>query len=264
MTPTDQDRTDDTRGVTRWVRSHAMVAFTVGTFVWSWAFWGLAFLTESWALLFVGGLGPAVAGAFVAWQQGELRTWWSRVLTWRVAPGYYVLVFMLPVLLWGSANLWLALVGQQASLEGWADLLPAYAGTWLGTFFLGGLEEPGWRGFAQPHLQRRHTPVRATLVVGVVWGLWHLPIEPLAILVTVPLSFLYTWLLNRTGSVLLCILLHASITPAQDHLIPTPVTLTTHAIVGATLVALAAVIAVATRGRLGASSLPASRVTSQA
>jgi hypothetical protein len=69
--------------------------------------------------------------------------------------------------------------------------------------------------------------------------------------VTVPLAFLYAWLLNRTGSVLLCILLHASITPAQDHLIPTPVTLATHAVVGATLVAVAAGIALATRGRLG-------------
>ncbi len=179
-----------------------------------------------------------------------------------MSPGYYVLVVVLPMLLWGSANLWLALLGQQASLQGWAALVPAYAGTWVGTLFLGGLEEPGWRGFAQPHLQRRLTPVRATLLVGVVWGLWHLPIEPLAILVTVPLSFLYAWLLNRTGSVLLCILLHASITPAQDHLIPTPVTVTTHAVVGATLVALAVAVVVLTRGRLGTTSRQPATVTS--
>lgn len=261
MTSTDRTTTVPDRGFTRWVRSHSMVAFTLGAFVWSWAFWGLAFLAESWALLFIGGLGPAAAGALVAWQRGELREWWQRVVKWRVPPGYYVLVVGLPVLLWGSANVWLALLGQSASLQPWTELLPAYAGTWVGTLFLGGLEEPGWRGFAQPHLQRGYPPVRATLIVGVVWGLWHLPIEPLAILVTVPLSFLYAWLVNRTGSALMCILLHASITPAQDHLIPTPVTATTHVVVGATLVALAVVLAVATRGRLGRPGTQPARLT---
>jgi membrane protease YdiL (CAAX protease family) len=217
----------------------------------SWVLWGLALLTESWLLLFLGGVGPAAGGALVAWQQGTLRQWWARVVRWRVAPGWYALVLLVPVLIWGSANLWLALLGREPSLPEVGALVPAYVGTWIGTLFLGGLEEPGWRGFAQPHLQQRLSPVRATLLVGVIWGLWHLPIEPLAILVTVPLAFLYAWLLNRTGSVLLCILLHASITPAQEHLIPTPVTLATHAVVGATLVAVALAITVVTRGRLG-------------
>ena len=39
----------------------------------------------------------------------------------------------------------------------------------------GGLEEPGWRGFGLPHLLETHTPVRATLILGVVWGVWRLP-----------------------------------------------------------------------------------------
>jgi uncharacterized protein len=39
----------------------------------------------------------------------------------------------------------------------------------------GGNEEPGWRGFALPRMQDRFTPVRATLLLGGVWALWHLP-----------------------------------------------------------------------------------------
>lgn len=228
-----------------------MLTFVLVAFAVSWGLWGLALLTGSWVPLFLGGLGPAAAGALVARQQCTLRQWWARVVHWRVAPGWYAFVVLVPALMWGSANLWLAVLGRQPNFPEAGALATAYAGTWIGTLFLGGLEEPGWRGFAQPHLQQRLSPVRATLAVGVVWGLWHLPLEPLAILVTMPLAFLYAWLLNRTGSVLLCILLHASITPAQDHLIPTPVTLTTHAVVGATLVGVAAGITLATRGQLG-------------
>src|SRR5918994_846613 len=39
-------------------------------------------------------------------------------------------------------------------------------------------EEAGWRGFAQPILQSRMTPLAATLVVGFLWGVWHFPARP--------------------------------------------------------------------------------------
>jgi uncharacterized protein (TIGR03382 family) len=41
---------------------------------------------------------------------------------------------------------------------------------------IGGLEEPGWRGYAQEGLQRRMPVVVASLVVGVFWAAWHLPL----------------------------------------------------------------------------------------
>ena len=86
-----------------------------------------------------------------------------------------------------------------------------------------------------------------------VWGLWHLPAAPLAIVVTVPLAFFYTWLFNRTGSALLCVLLHASITPAQDHLSLLADSPAVDLAIGVTLIAAAAGLIVATRGRLGLS-----------
>jgi hypothetical protein len=87
----------------------------------------------------------------------------------------------------------------------------------------GGPEEPGWRGFAMPRLQERFTPVKATLIFGPIWGLWHLPLllaesnvdHDLAAVPFVGMllwtlagfsayAITYTYLWNRTGSVFLC------------------------------------------------------------
>ena len=60
----------------------------------------------------------------------------------------------------------------------------------------------------------------ATLILGIGWGVWHIPLYgPAGFVVPMVLAFFYTWLYNRTRSVLLCILLHASFTAAQDHLL---------------------------------------------
>ena len=59
-----------------------------------------------------------------------------------------------------------------------------------------------------------------TLIIGLVWGVWHVPIYgPLGFVVPLVLAFFYTYLWGRTRSALLCVVLHASFTPAQDHLV---------------------------------------------
>lgn len=85
-------------------------------------------------------------------------------------------------------------------------------------------EEPGWRGYALPRLQPQENRLRASLVLGTLWGLWHLPLwltrgnsaqetyigwHFLELLAT---SVLFTWVYNNTqGSLLLALLFHASI-----------------------------------------------------
>jgi uncharacterized protein len=83
-------------------------------------------------------------------------------------------------------------------------------------------EEPGWRGYALPRLQARWTALAASIVLGALWGLWHLPRlladgSPVAsslgwlLLGIIPWAILYTWLYNGTGgSLLLPLLLHAA------------------------------------------------------
>lgn len=87
-------------------------------------------------------------------------------------------------------------------------------------------EETGWRGFALPILQERMTPLAATLIVGLLWGIWHFPARPdillggygwgggallLGILVVrfVFLSVVMTYFYNRVGgSTLIAIAMH--------------------------------------------------------
>jgi membrane protease YdiL (CAAX protease family) len=87
------------------------------------------------------------------------------------------------------------------------------------------LEEPGWRGFALPHVRRRIPAAWAALAVGAIWGFWHLPLflaygENLAIalsLITMH-GFFLGWLYLNTRSLLIAVLGHASLSVANNSL----------------------------------------------
>lgn len=104
-------------------------------------------------------------------------------------------------------------------------------------------EEPGWRGFALPRLQKGLGPVLGTLILGILHGVWHLPalFTPLLgpfswdgfltfVLTAAAGTFIYTWVFNNTrGSVWIAMLLHASSNAASNlvgSLIPEGVELT--------------------------------------
>ena len=98
----------------------------------------------------------------------------------------------------------------------------------------------------------------ATLILGLGWGIWHVPLYgPAGFVVPLVLAFFYTWLYNKTRSILLCVLLHASFTPAQDHLLLTADSFIVDAVLFASYVLAAAVLIVVTRGRLGLTQTPA-------
>jgi len=145
------------------------------------------------------------------------------------------------------------MLGEDIDAIGSADLGQSYLLTWVLTATLfGGLEEPGWRGHALPLLQEDRSPVRATILLGLAWGVWHVPLYgPAGFAVPLVLAFFYPHLYNRTGSVLLCVLLHASFTAAQDNLIFTADSLTVDAAILAAYVAGAALLIALTGGRLG-------------
>jgi Type II CAAX prenyl endopeptidase Rce1-like len=84
------------------------------------------------------------------------------------------------------------------------------------------------------------------------WGIWHVPLYgPAGFVVPLVLASYHSWLYNKTRSVLLCILLHTSFTPAQDHLLLTADSPLVDAVLLSTYVLGAGALIALTRGRLG-------------
>jgi membrane protease YdiL (CAAX protease family) len=240
-----------------WVDAHPIWSFVGLAYAISWSCWAVSWLVGGpvgLAVFVIGGLGPAIAAAVLAHRAGiSLRAWIAGLLRWRVPRRYYAYALLLPPTVYLCVNLILLILGKDIDLTGPADLAPTYLLTWLLTLTVfGGLEEPGWRGHALPRLQEDRSPLKATLLVGLAWGVWHVPLYgPAGFVVPLVLAFFYSYLYNRTGSVLLCVLLHASFTAAQDNLVFTADSLTVDAAILATYVAGAALVIALTRARLG-------------
>jgi membrane protease YdiL (CAAX protease family) len=243
-----------------WVRRHPLGGFVLLAYVMSWTAWIGALLGGGLLLIVVGAFGPATAAGLVThWTGGSVRGWLRPLWHWRVPGRFYLYALGLPALLFAVMNVELQLLGKDVELDRLGDALPAYVATLLFVAVLGGgQEEPGWRGFALDRFQARYSPVRATLLLGLIWATWHLPLYGLGFLGPMLFVFFYTWLYNRTGSVLLCLLLHGSFTPALDHLILVDDSATADAVIVATLIAGALALVALTKGRLGFDHRPPS------
>lgn len=100
----------------------------------------------------------------------------------------------------------------------WSDLFDRFVFTLL---FVALGEEPAWRGFLLPLLQRSLGPVVATLIVAIVWAIWHLPlwgsefawpVVPAFLISLFGGAFVLSWLYNFSrGSVLMPMLMHATL-----------------------------------------------------
>jgi uncharacterized protein len=171
-----------------------------------------------------------------------VRRFLRRFVLWRVGLGWYLFVLVgVPALFVLSI---IVLPGVLGSFQGLGAMLPPLSllGWFVYAFFPGGAlgEEPGWRGFALPRLQSLHGPLLGSLILGPLWGLWHLPLfftpwneltafnVVVFVLATTCLAIMYTWVFNNTkGSVLMAILIHASfnasVTGILAPLFPAPI-----------------------------------------
>ena len=182
------------------------------------------------------GLLPAfvVSSAFsrIPGVRAHLRTY----IKPRGAPGYYLLALVLFPAIWLLGNLLSRTLGMDVPFSSYPmvdiKLLGMVILFFLYNVIYGGLsEEPGWRGFALPRLQAKFNPLVSSLILGVLWAVWHAPgrfggIEAkslsdtlvewvLIVLVTV----IFTWFFNRTsGSILVTALVHPAMNTATSFL----------------------------------------------
>lgn len=164
---------------------------------------------------------PAIAAFILVVRHGGLqglRRYLSRLLLWKVHWGWYAyLLIGIPVLFYAGASLKGNLFTEPFPFSNWHEVFPALAFMLV----LGPIEEFGWRGVALPLLQQRFVPIWASLILGVIWGLWHLPAFYLSgtlqsgwsffpfFIGSIALSVIVTPLFNLSrGSILLPLLLH--------------------------------------------------------
>lgn len=155
----------------------------------SWLFWIPAafidanILESPWViLLYVGGLGPAIGGILLTYlnDDKEIRKeYWRRVFDVRrmSAKWYLVILLAYPLI---TALLAIVENGQLQITETFRELLtqPVRIVIFAVYIFIFGPlpEELGWRGYALDGLQNRMNAVLASLLLGAVWALWHIPL----------------------------------------------------------------------------------------
>jgi membrane protease YdiL (CAAX protease family) len=222
--------------VVAYIRDHPLGGYFLLTY-------GLAWLWEIpmfgiWHQWFPGPwliLSPTLAAFLMAWiteGRAGIGQLLRRCLAWRAGVQWYLIaVLSIPALF--IVTLILMPDGFTAFQVPTLGFLFTYLMAFLSKFFAAPFtEQPGWRGFAQPRLQERYGPLVGTLILGLLWGLWHLPfwlllpghsgagsgllgigvpfMEWLAFIVG--FTILIAWVFNHTrGSVLLAMLFHASI-----------------------------------------------------
>lgn len=170
-------------------------------------------------------IGPALAAVIVS-QMAQGKTGVQNLLKglirWRVGLVWYIIAVLSPVVLFTVAQVVTKLLGLPITIAmPQVNLSPYVIFSFGVNFFANTCEEIGWRGFALPRLQKRYNALLATLIVGILWGLWHFPFVFLAgpmseypflwFISIVTDAFVYTWIYNSTkGSILLVALLHGS------------------------------------------------------
>jgi uncharacterized protein len=216
------------RGPAAAIRSRPILSFYVLTFVTTWgAWWPMAAQNRGLisvqlpALFFVGGLGPGIAAyivVFVLRGRATATELLGPLLRWRVPWVWYVAAVLLFPAIWLVATVLSGTLAAELAAMGTVTTV----GLALVRYLLAAVpEEVGWRGFALPALQAHHSALTASVIVGVLWALWHLPLllggDPT--MSTYPLvpyvvwmvaeSVLYAWLYNNTrASLLIPVLLH--------------------------------------------------------
>jgi len=219
--------------------------FFLLTFIYSWTLWlpfvlnGVGVIKDSDILdllrtpaVLLGAFAPLLAAVTViARKHGwtEVKKYILQIFDLHVKARYLVLAFLLPLLITAAAHYMANFAGiDNLPSTFLPENLPIPTIILIVPYFLamlivgGGQEEFGWRGYAQEPLQERYGVIGGSIVLGMVWGLWHLPLWFMPgdghvnypflafFLYTIVFSLILAFLYNVSGKKLIIpVLLHA-------------------------------------------------------
>jgi membrane protease YdiL (CAAX protease family) len=228
------------------IKRHPLLSYFVLTFAISWGGAVIVvgpsgFLGAKSGALFVlvvlvALAGPSVSGIVLTGLldgRAGLSEFRSRLLKWRVGTRWYAVAFLTAPLLVTAVLLGLSLSSSKFlpgifTMDNKASvlLIGIVTGLMAGIF-----EELGWTGFAIPRMRLRYSILSTGLILGLLWGAWHFPLFPasgsssVALALTIvlvrllswlpPYRVLMVWVYDRTGSLLVAMLMHASLFSAS-------------------------------------------------
>jgi membrane protease YdiL (CAAX protease family) len=180
-------------------------------------------LTDRSPVYFLAVAAPTISATILTFGRDGLqglKSLYGQLIRWQFGIKWYALVlFGIPAAGWIASRITGASPLKDANSPAEFLLLLFYV------LVTGPLcEELGWRGFALPRLLKRFNPFTASLILGVLWGVWHLPsffiggmVQAgmsilLFLLNAVLLSIFVTWVFQHTGgSVLITVLIHFTV-----------------------------------------------------
>ena len=220
------------------------------TFGSAWLIWSPPLIAEylrltmpvpSLVFITMGTFAPSITALFLTWRYAggdKLRQLLGRALIWRVSPIWYVIAIS------GPALIMLLAMGIHVLLGGAVPDYVPFGARWLIlavnfvlVLLIGGPlgEEFGWRGFALPSLESRFRAPWDSLLLGLIWTVWHLPLFFISgsaqnslpfwlyALLTIPLTLLITWVYHGSGkSLLLVMFFHAAVNTWSGPLMISP------------------------------------------
>ncbi|MBX3080527.1 MAG: CPBP family intramembrane metalloprotease [Anaerolineae bacterium] len=222
--------------------SRNLLIFFIATFIWTWAFYvpiaisGNSPYTMPWmVLLIIGGAGPSIVGVtmvLLTYDKQQRGDYWRRCFSLkRITPLWWAVIFlMFPIVVTVSVAIDRALGGSMPGMQQLQDLVanPAAIPLTVLISFMSGpwSEEFGWRGYALDPMLKRFGTIAGSVVLGLIWGIWHLPLYFMPatwhgkmgfqlagfwtfIGVNIALALIMTWVYKYTKrSILAAMLLH--------------------------------------------------------
>ncbi|WP_042274332.1 CPBP family intramembrane glutamic endopeptidase [[Clostridium] dakarense] len=184
----------------------------------------LTFGTPIFMIIYgIAGYSPSIAAIITVKRYNrktnEFKLFLKSIINIKQKPTMYLYTIFTPIILWVAAYISFKTQGRDLDMLRYPLSLIIFITPFA--IIGGGLEEIGWRGFLLPKLLEKFSLIKATLIVGCVWSIWHIPMWfvvgshqqkliflPFAIS-CIATSFIMTPLFYKTRSIWLCILLHA-------------------------------------------------------